>query len=265
MIKPAHNDQQRLIDAIVCGDDNHGFDPQGIAIYRKNLIASAERALSITFPTVKKMIGASLFLFASRKLLTTSPPNMGDWALWGDNFPSLLASVEQLATYPFVVECAHIDLLRHQSERTNNIDVNLASLQLLATDDLDNIYVEFTDFTHVRTSKLPIVELWQAHGNDESLQEIQLVKAQQWLASNNNVQYLLLYRPQYKTHIRELSFEEHQWLTALAQGLSIGHALETINLANFAFEQWLPLAIEQKLFSHFTTSPVIGNNKILLT
>lgn len=52
----ADNEQQRLLDVIWHDEspvrDKSGFEAQGIDIYRRNLLANAQRALSISFPTV---------------------------------------------------------------------------------------------------------------------------------------------------------------------------------------------------------------------
>ena len=77
--------QQSLIKLIFdeqAGD--HSFDPRGVEIYRRNLRATASQVLTITYPTVLKLIGEDLFQFACNKLLQSSPPKAGDWGLWGE-------------------------------------------------------------------------------------------------------------------------------------------------------------------------------------
>ena len=114
--------QQTLISAIFPSADSEvidKFDPRGMAIYRNNLLATAQQALAISFPTVLTLIGEGLFNYASRELLISSPPKHGDWALWGDDFPSLLTNLAQLSDYPFVADIAQVDRLRQQIGRAH--------------------------------------------------------------------------------------------------------------------------------------------------
>ena len=64
--------QQALIAAIFppAGiEEISDFDPRGLAIYRNNLLATAQQALAISFPTVLTLIGEDLFNHACRELL----------------------------------------------------------------------------------------------------------------------------------------------------------------------------------------------------
>lgn len=88
------NEQQRLLDAIWSDElsgkplsnqitnSRHGFSAQGIDIYRRNLLANAQRALSITFPTVFELLDSDVSAALVKQFLQTSPPTQGDWAQW---------------------------------------------------------------------------------------------------------------------------------------------------------------------------------------
>lgn len=77
------NEQQCLLDAIWSDDANvaaqSGFDVQGINIYRRNLMANAIRALSISFPTIFELLDSDVSEQITHKFLKLSPPNQGDW------------------------------------------------------------------------------------------------------------------------------------------------------------------------------------------
>lgn len=251
--------QNQLMSAILTGEDNTGLnlDPRGLKIYRHNLQATAKRALSITFPTVLQLIGEELFELASDRLLLSSPPSQGDWALWGDDFASLLAQLQQLDDYAFVPDCARVDFLRHKSERAINSHVDMNSLQLLASVDIDELMVSFADSLYITTSDYPIVELWLAHHGDPERSQEYFTRVKDHLSQPHKQQYALIYRSEYKAQVAQLDELEFRWLSLLQQGLSLGKALDAMGDCSFSFENWLAKAIELGLISSFyqATSP----------
>lgn len=255
--------QQTLISAIFPSADNdviNEFDPRGMAIYRNNLLATAQQALAISFPTVLTLIGEGLFNYASRELLILSPPKHGDWALWGDDFPSLLTSLEQLSNYPFVTDIAQLDQLRQRSMRSKNSVIDQASLQLLATHDIDEIYIELTTSQFRLSSNYPVIEFWLSHqqrvvsDTAEELNQKFIQQSLDKLAQGDFSQKVLIYRPYFNAEIRELSASEYTWLTLIKQGVSIGKALDIMTdnkelELDFDFAQWIGIAMEQNLIS----------------
>ena len=255
--------QQSLISAIFPSADNDvidEFDPRGMAIYRNNLLATAQQALAISFPTVLTLIGEGLFNYASRELLISSPPKHGDWALWGDDFPTLLSNLVQLSDYPFVADIAQVDQLRQQSMRAKDSVIDQASLQLLATHDIDEVYIELTTSQLGMSSNYPVIEFWLSHqqrvvsDTAEELNQKFIQQSLDKLVQGNFSQKVLIYRPYYNAEIRELSASEYAWLTLIEQGLSIGKALDVMTNNSelehdFDFAQWIGIALEQNLIS----------------
>ena len=255
--------QQSLISAIFPSADNDiidEFDPRGMAIYRNNLLATAQQALAISFPTVLTLIGEGLFNYASRELLISSPPKHGDWALWGDDFPTLLSNLVQLSDYPFVADIAQVDQLRQQSMRAKDSVIDQVSLQLLATHDIDEVYIELTTSQLGMSSNYPVIEFWLSHqqrvvsDTAEELNQKFIQQSLDKLVQGDFSQKVLIYRPYYNAEIRELSASEYAWLTLIEQGLSIGKALDVMTNNSelehdFDFAQWIGIALEQNLIS----------------
>ncbi len=254
--------QQQALVALIfpqSGDreGNHDFDHRGLAIYRNNLSATAQQALTITFPTVKAMIGDELFNYACHQLLVLSPPTKGDWGLWGEDFAKLLADLSQLVDYPFVADIAKLDWLRHHCMRDKDSILEQESVQLLATTELDDLYLELSSHHFVLESKFPLIEFWQAHQNndadknDKLMSEQHLTMALEKMLNTDFVQQVLIYRPNYNAHVKEISKTEQQWLKELKQGTSIGKALDKLADPTFDFAHWLGEAIAQNLIRRF--------------
>jgi hypothetical protein len=147
--------------------------------------------------------------------------------------------------------------LRHQSMRAKDSVVDQQSLQLLASTNLDDLYLEFATSHLVMQSKFPVIEFWLAHQNGnttdvkDTLAQQYLAQAMAKLADENFIQDVLVYRPNFKAQARELSTTEYDWLMQINQGISVGKALDNMTDSDFDFAQWLGQALEQKLIRCF--------------
>src|SRR5690349_10791447 len=83
--------QRALVAAIRGASDDHGaldarsVEP-GLAAYRGNLGATAERALAAAFPTVQRSVGEIAFAALAREHAREVPPTLGDLGEWGVSF-----------------------------------------------------------------------------------------------------------------------------------------------------------------------------------
>jgi len=245
------NQQQALMDAILGQKKNNAFEKRGLEIYQRNLLASAERALQITFPTVLQLMGEELFKHATKNLLQQTPPTKGDWGVWGDEFPGLLSGLQQLTDFPYVADCAELDLARHKLERAKDSAIDMASLQLLVKLEPDDIKIVLSKNLKFWISKFPIADIYQGPMEEKKNEQDWLQQAKIKL-ENNQGQTILLYRPQFKAQVRVLDSDEYHFLSLLKGGITLGHALDLMiseGHSDFSFEQWLPQAIQQNLIS----------------
>lgn len=252
------NDQQALISAIFGGNSSSKIDEKGLAVYKRNLQANATRALKISFPTVEKLIGESLFSHCVETLLLRDPPRLGDWGLWGENFSSVLAQIPALDDFPYVADIAKLDYSLHILSREKDSTVDLDSFSLLASHDIDTLNIIFNHGIRLLTSAYPIFDIYQAN-HAESLE---LETSNEYLnrakikISEGLGQHVLLYRPQFKALVHEPSITEHYWLNLIQSNHSIGDALEKMEERfahtnhSFSFEEWLPQAIQQNIITH---------------
>jgi hypothetical protein len=255
------DEQQKLVGAIFNKELNKelskefSFDPRGLAIYQRNLQTNAISALRITFPTVIKLIGEDVFAYAVAQLIKQDPPSAGDWGLWGKNFSEVLQPLAALQEFPYVADIARLDFSLHVSGREKDNEVDMNSMSLLATCELDQLRVVLSPSVKLIVSEYPIVDIYNANHcqtkkNDQSFNP-SLDQAKQKLVENVG-QTSLIYRPRYKPLVRAIESPEHDWIMLVQQGTSIGKSLDilTSRKQDFSLEHWLPLAINQNLISH---------------
>ena len=255
------HEQQALLDAIwaddFSGNIDHGFDHRGINIYRRNLLANAQRALSISFPTVFMLLDSDVSSSLVQPFLQTSPPEQGDWAQWGDEFFDFIADTAVGRDYPYLADCAALDWHVHRALHGQDQALVHASLQLLATAEPEHIFVEFNANVQLMSSQYPISEIFTAHHHDDAeIRDAALVQAQQALTTPQltaiEPQQVLVFRPEFQPQVQALNPSEARFVQALQTGQSLAMALDWVKHdSDFTFENWLVSAIQSNLIYQF--------------
>lgn len=247
------SEQQVLLDAIWHPENNNGFDSRGIAIYRRNLLANATRALSISFPTIFMLLNSDISQQATSDFLNIVPPKQGDWAQWGEDFANFLTVQSQIAQYPYLPDCAALDWSIHLAQHGEDNTVDQASLQRLADTEPQHIIVEFNPNVSMIVSEYPIVDIYDAHHAEHQLSRKQAMqRAKSALMTSNKRTSVLIYRPEYQPQARELKEAEAMFVKHLLAGDSLAFALDQVSGdSKFSFEQWLITAIEHNLILRF--------------
>ena len=251
------NEQQRLLDAIWSDDasaiDQSGFNVEGINIYRRNLMANAKRALSISFPTIFELLDSDVSEQVTHGFLKLSPPKQGDWAQWGAEFASFITTTSVGLEYPYLSDCAGLDWLVHCALHGVDQTFEQSSLQLLADCEPEQIFIKFNQNVRLLETKYPIADIFHAHhGNDDLQRKLAMKNAQQALASASEKQTVMIYRPEFQPKVTTLMAGEDRFMHCLMSGQSLAQSLSVANGNNhFSFDKWLVKAIEQNLIYTF--------------
>jgi hypothetical protein len=251
------SEQQLLLEVIWHDEssvlDQCGFDAQGINAYRRNLLANAQRALNISFPTVFKLLDSDISESIVYQFLRHSPPNQGDWTQWGDNFAHFLATTKVGENYQYLCECATLDWHVHRALHGRDQSFSQPSLHVLSKSEPEHIFIEFNQNVKVFTSEFPLTDIFQAHHNDdESRREIAMSNAKKSLLGKQVEQVVMVYRPEFQPQVAKLSASEGVFMLSLFSGKSLSDSLDVVkNNNDFSFEQWLITTIERNLIYYF--------------
>lgn len=140
-----------------------GDAESGLRAYRANAHAAAERALAVTFPTLRVLIGREDFAQLAREFWHAHPPQRGDLGDWGDALPAWLAAHAALAEWPYLADCARLDLALHVCERASDAVIEPASLALLGERAPGALRLHLLPCVQCISSRWPIVTLHAAH------------------------------------------------------------------------------------------------------
>lgn len=239
-----NNRQAALIKTIFAGATSSLDSPvdKGMQIYQNNLLMTAARVLSVSFPVIKKMLGEDTVQLLARHLLAQELPNSGDWADWGSQLPELIRSTPLHNEHPYLAETAELEWLLHQAARSSGTELDTASLSRLSAEDLSNVYLHLGKSVSALQSNFPVDELWRIHQKDFA--EISSDEVLNLLTRPQQESFFLIYQKDHLPCIERLPIEEFEWITELIAGNDLASLLE--QFPAFDFSQWLTKAIEQQ-------------------
>ncbi len=210
---------------------------QGLAAYRTNAAAVAERALAAVFGTVQTMLGADPFKHLSREFWRVHPPERGDLGEWGDAFPAWLQAHTAFTAWPWLGDCARLDLALHRCERAADAELNAGSLGLLETADPEHLLIELMPGTAALASAWPLATIHRAHHLPEAETADPFADVRAALAAHRG-EPVIVARAGWRARVHAADAPTLAWTQALLQGVPLGTALEQAG-ADFDFGHWL--------------------------
>lgn len=213
----------------------------GIAAYRGNAAAIAERALAGAYPTVAELIGAESFAALARDLWRTNPPERGDLGEWGGVLPAFIAASAQLADERYLADSAALDWAVHRASRAADaVEGALLPIEALADADPARIALRLPPGTAIVDSAAPIVAIWLAHQRPaDDAERFADVRA---AFTVQRAETAFVWRDGYPVRVAALDRADLAFTRSLVEGRSLAAALDTADPA-FAFDRWLPHAL----------------------
>ncbi len=232
----ARTSDAKELDAALHVDDNA---EAGLRAYRANAHASAERALAVTFTTLRVLIGAEDFAQLAREFWHAHPPQRGDLGDWGDALPAWLAAHAALAEWPYLPDCARLDLALHRCERASDAAIEPTTLALLDTHDPGALRLHLLPGVQCITSRWPIVTLHAAHAAnaDEALFE----RAREQIQAGVG-EAAVVARDGFRGVVHRIGAPGAAFMQAIARAACLSDAL-TAPGEDFDFAAWLADAL----------------------
>ncbi len=217
---------------------------RGLEAYRANAEALAERALSAVFTTVQPMLGEENFRHLACEFWQAQPPERGDMGEWGEAFPAWLDTHAAMARWPWLGDCARLDLAVHHNERAFDAVFDAASLALLESTDPALLTMPLMPGAVVLRSRWPIAAIRAAHRVDEKHNEAAFAAVRAALGAQHGEQVLVV-RQGWRASVHALNTAEADWAESLIAGASLSAALERAG-EGFDFVSWLGTALRER-------------------
>lgn len=237
--------QRALLEAIFGDGPVDGFDSRGLAVYRRNLLAAAARALSISFPTVTRLLGRERLAILSAQFLKSEGRSEFDWGVWGGGFPRWLAGQPIARQHPYLADTARLDWLMHCAQRAADRDPDYASFSRLASSENFDFSLSPAPGYCVLESAFPVVAIHEAHRESTGEPDLSVAAA---MLEEGRGQAALVWRRGPVTCLREVENDERIWLRLLeGSAASVAEVIHTCPASSMPLEQWLDRAIREQL------------------
>ena len=217
---------------------------RGLEAYRANAQALADRALAAAFGTVQALIGAEDFTHVACEFWRADPPTRGDMGEWGGAFPAFLAAHRSLAAWPWLADCARLDLALHRNERAADAVLDAASLGLLEAGDPAHLQLLLVPGCELLESAWPIATIHRAHHVAPDASEAAFAEVRSAIEQGRG-EAVWVVREGWRATAQALDAPTCRWLRAVLAGASIDAALVAAG-DGFEFAEWLAIALRQK-------------------
>lgn len=220
---------------------------QGLAAYRSNAAAIAERALAGTYPTIAALVGEETFNRLARGLWQRHPPECGDLGEWGAALPVFIADQASLAAEPYLADSARLDWLVHRAARAADDAEAAPALQALAEHAPDALHLRLRAGCALLASAWPVAAVWLAHQRQQSTHaasDERFAAVRSAFAAGTR-QTAFVWRDGFVVRVEALADDAAAFVGALLRGEALATALDAAG-AHFAFDRWLVQALQQR-------------------
>jgi uncharacterized protein (UPF0276 family) len=230
--------QQAFADALfdVAIDEPH----PGLAIYRGNLSANWDKALSSAYPVIRQLVGPDFFTALARAYGQAHPSGDPDLTRFGGHFAGFLAAFEPVAPYPYLPDMARLEWKLHLAHYAPDLPALDAShFASLTPAALESRRFTLHPACALAASGWSVAQLWLAHQPDgPAFPDDVRVPSRDLVA-----------RPRWQAQVHVISAASHAALSMLAAGTTFGDALDAAFVLDDDFDvgenlkQWIGLGV----------------------
>jgi uncharacterized protein (UPF0276 family) len=215
----------------------------GVAAYRANAGAIAERALASAFPTLAALVGDASFAALAQAFWHHDAPQHGDLAQWGQRLPAFVAASAALADEPYLADSARLDWLVHAASSAADAPAQPLALHRLADTDPACLRLRLAPGSALLASVHPIVAVWRAHHAAQPDDADRFDDVRRAFATAR-AETAFVWRDGLRVRVEPLDAAGARFVRALLSGLSLAAALDAAGPESFAFDRWLAHALQ---------------------
>jgi Putative DNA-binding domain len=228
---------------------------RGLAAYRANAGAMAERALTAAYPVLAQLLGEESFANMARAFWHQHPPRQGDIATWGEALAGFVAGAQALAEEPYLGDVARLEWAVHQAGLAGDGSSEPQGLQQLANAEPHQLHVQTRPGTVLVHSSHPIVSIWQAHQSAAADAQDRFAAVRDAFAQGR-AESALVWRQGFRVQVAALDAGDAAFTQALLQGQSLAAAFGAVPAGStFGFQPWLVNTLQRGWLAHITFTP----------
>jgi uncharacterized protein len=141
-----------------------GLVERRMAIYRANMVAAADKALSSAYPVIRQVVGEEFFHGLAREYQRGTPSTSGDLTDFGATLAAFVATFEHTQSLPYLPDLARLEWAVHRASGAADApDWDAAALGAVEPAQQAAIRFAWSPGLAVIESLHPIVRIWTIH------------------------------------------------------------------------------------------------------
>lgn len=227
---------------------------RGLAAYRGNAGALAERALGAAYPTVHQLMGDDAFAAVARALWRAHPATVGDMACWGGALADFFTATQGVPEAPYLEDVARLDWAVHRAGFAADGIGSVSGLALLASGEPDQLWLQWAPGAGGLASDWPVVTIWQAH-RSEAADRFGPVQS---AFDRGQAEHAWWWRQGWRVEVTALDAATACFHAAIDLGLSLAQALSQVLALHphFDFTRWLHTALQAGWLAAVQACPI---------
>lgn len=241
-VMPPLPDSLQAFAARVRDDGRDDNDP-GYAVYRRNLHGNFATVLALEFPAVQRLLGEASFRGLAREFQRAHPSTCGDLHRIGAPFADWLRAQPELGALPWIADVAALEWAWEEAAVAADAlaAVDVAAFVAMDPDRQLALRARLHPALRVVRSAAPIHRIWRDNLPDAQ-GHIAALAADYTLSLDCGGEAVLVERPGQTVDVITLQPAEAAWLAALAQGETLGTAIDRAASADPRFDLGTVLA-----------------------
>jgi hypothetical protein len=231
--------QQAFAEAVLTDDGavpafstNPANAVERLAIYRRAIFANYRRALGATYPVVKKLVGAPFFDAAAGAFVRAHPSRSGDLNVYGGELGDFLESYAPAADLQYLPDVARLEWAIDEAGRAADDEAApaavLAAFSRIAPELLPGLHLALASACRTVVSPHPVLRIWQVNQSDAA--------ADARVSLDEGGVTVLVRRDARGVSLLPIAPALCAWLAALAEGATLGAAIDAAQAIDAAFD-----------------------------
>lgn len=190
-----------------------------LGIYRAQLRATFLRTLALEYPVIERLVGSEYFKTLALEFHAVHPSRAGDLQHIGAAFAAFLRERFCGGPYDYLSHVAALEWAYQESMIAAEApELNRDALRQIDPADYARLHFELHPACRLFSSEYPVLDIWRANQPRSEATEI--------IDLASGATHALLHRRAHVVQLHRLSAAQFALLTALAQQLTLGEALD---------------------------------------
>lgn len=230
-----------LDDAVGCAEHGERLR-RGLAAYRSNGGAIAERALAARHPCLAALIGDEALAALARSLWRADPPRRGDLAHWGEALAEAIEARPDFAEWPYLGDVVRLESAMTRCEAAADAEPEPATLALLVEHASDALRLRLLPCVEIMASRWPLARIHAAHAPGAHADSFERARIALALGEGDA---LVVARSGWRAQVERIDEAAFGWMAAVARGASLAEARAAAG-PDFDLSAWLARALSAR-------------------